>query len=49
MAATPGSQVSVCENQQPQQPKIQIYAPCNDEVSDFWRGRISLPYMFSFS
>lgn len=36
MAATPGSQVSVCENQQP---KIQIYAPCNDEVSGFWREK----------
>lgn len=39
MATTPGSQVSVCENQQPQQPKIQIYSPSNDEVSAFWREK----------
>ncbi|KAH6783005.1 S-adenosyl-L-methionine-dependent methyltransferases superfamily protein [Perilla frutescens var. hirtella] len=36
MAATPGSQVSVGENQQP---KIQIYSPSNDEVSAFWREK----------
>ncbi|KAI3468104.1 hypothetical protein Pfo_024767 [Paulownia fortunei] len=39
MATTPGIQVSVHENQQPQQPKIQIYSPCNDEVSAFWREK----------
>ncbi|XP_057799719.1 uncharacterized protein LOC131015361 [Salvia miltiorrhiza] len=39
MAATPSSQVSVSETQQPQQSKIQIYTPCNDEVSAFWREK----------
>lgn len=38
MAATPSSEVSVSENQQPQQQKMQIYSPSNDEVSPFWRG-----------
>ncbi|KAK6161985.1 hypothetical protein DH2020_001826 [Rehmannia glutinosa] len=39
MASTPDTQVSVRENHQPQQPKIQIYSPCNDEVSAFWREK----------
>ncbi|KAK6161986.1 hypothetical protein DH2020_001827 [Rehmannia glutinosa] len=38
MASTPDTEVSVHENQQ-QQPKIQIYSPCNDEVSAFWREK----------
>lgn len=47
MAATPDTQVSIHENQQTQQPKIQIYPPCNDEVSDFWRGYDLLAFSYS--
>ncbi|KAL8522253.1 hypothetical protein ACS0TY_012405 [Phlomoides rotata] len=39
MAATPDTQVSIHDNQQTQPPKIQLYPPSNDEVSDFWREK----------
>ncbi|XP_011081661.1 uncharacterized protein LOC105164656 isoform X2 [Sesamum indicum] len=39
MESTSNAQISICENQQPQQPKIQIYSPSNDEVSAFWREK----------
>ncbi|XP_051151498.1 uncharacterized protein LOC127265642 [Andrographis paniculata] len=39
MASTPDTQVSLHQNQQSQQPKIQIYSPSNDEVSAFWREK----------
>ncbi|KAG8375693.1 hypothetical protein BUALT_Bualt10G0127100 [Buddleja alternifolia] len=39
MASTSDTQVSVQENKESQQPKIQIYSPSNDEVSAFWREK----------
>ncbi|KAL0311857.1 UNVERIFIED_CONTAM: tRNA N(3)-methylcytidine methyltransferase METTL6 [Sesamum radiatum] len=39
MGSTSNAQISISENQQPQQPKIQIYSPSNDEVSAFWREK----------
>ncbi|KAL0323740.1 UNVERIFIED_CONTAM: putative methyltransferase C3H7.11 [Sesamum calycinum] len=39
MGSTSNAQMSLHENQQPQQPKIQIYSPSNDEVSAFWKEK----------